>query len=72
MIIITTFYNVEKYIQKCILSLKVQTFKDFKCYLIDDMSTDSTLELIKPLIKGDSRFELIVNSEKKYKTFCGT
>ena len=68
MIIITTFYNAEKYIQKCILSLKVQTYKDFKCYLIDDMSTDNTVSYIKPLITNDDRFVLITNTEKKFKT----
>lgn len=66
--IITTFYNVENYIERCIGSLMGQNYTDFMCYLIDDMSTDTSVEKIKDMIKDDNRFKLIINSEKKYKT----
>ena len=61
------FWNAEKYIKNCIRTLKSQTDKDFEVYLIDDMSTDNTVEVIKKLIEDDSRFKLIVNQEKKFK-----
>jgi len=61
------FWNAEKYIKNCIRTLKSQTDKDFEVYLIDDMSTDNTVEVTKKLIKDDSRFKLIVNQEKKFK-----
>jgi glycosyltransferase involved in cell wall biosynthesis len=61
------FWNAEKYIKNCIRTLKSQTDKDFEVYLIDDMSTDNTVEVIKKLIGDDSRFKLIVNQEKKFK-----
>jgi glycosyltransferase involved in cell wall biosynthesis len=61
------FWNAEKYIKNCIRTLKSQTDKDFEVYLIDDMSTDNTVEVTKKLIEGDSRFKLIVNQEKKFK-----
>jgi glycosyltransferase involved in cell wall biosynthesis len=61
------FWNAEKYIKNCIRTLKSQTDKEFEVYLIDDMSTDNTVEITKKLIEGDSRFKLIVNEEKKYK-----
>ena len=41
MIIITTFYNAEEYIERCVGSIIGQNYTDFKCYLIDDMSTDT-------------------------------
>jgi glycosyltransferase involved in cell wall biosynthesis len=68
MIIITTFYNVENYIERCVGSIIGQNYIDFKCYLIDDMSTDTSVKKIKNMIDGDSRFELIINTNKKYKT----
>ena len=34
--------------------------------LIDDMSTDASVEIVKKAIEGDSRFTLKVNKEKKY------
>lgn len=61
------FWNAEKYIKNCIRTLKSQTDRDFEVYLIDDMSTDNTVEVTKKLIEGDSRFNLIVNQEKKFK-----
>lgn len=68
MIIITTFYNAENYIQRCVGSIISQDFDKFKCYLIDDMSTDSSVDKINKIIKDDTRFELIINKKKKYKT----
>lgn len=68
MIILTTFYNAENYIEKCVGSIFGQNFPDFKCYLIDDMSTDSSVEKIRDIIGDDERFSLIINTEKKYKT----
>jgi glycosyltransferase involved in cell wall biosynthesis len=61
------FWNAEKYIKNCIRTLKSQTDREFEVYLIDDMSTDNTVEVTKKLIEGDSRFKLIVNQEKKFK-----
>jgi len=52
-------YNVESKIIKCIDSLKAQSYKNFKCYLIDDGSTDDTAISIKKAIKNDSRFEYV-------------
>lgn len=66
-IVVTCFWNVEKYITKCIDSIKNQTIQDYKVFLIDDMSTDKTVDIIKNQIEGDSRFNLIINKVKKYK-----
>ena len=65
--IVSCFWNVENYISNSIRTLKNQKEKDFEVFLIDDMSTDKTVEVIKNLINGDDRFKLIVNTEKKYK-----
>ena len=43
MIVITTFYNASKYIDKCIKSLIDQSFKDFKFFLI---TKDSNPKLV--------------------------
>ena len=61
------FWNAENYIKNCIRTLKTQKDSDFEVYLIDDMSTDKSVEIVKKLIEGDSRFKLTVNTEKKFK-----
>jgi glycosyltransferase involved in cell wall biosynthesis len=66
MIILTTTYNCEKYIEKCIYSIMSQSFKDFTCYITDDLSTDNTVKIIEDIIKDDKRFILIKNKEKMY------
>lgn len=66
MIIVTTLYNAENYIEQCIGSIMGQSFKDFKCYITDDLSTDNSVNIVKRLIANDDRFILIKNSEKLY------
>ena len=44
---IVAMYNIENYINRCIDSLLVQTFKDFEIVVINDGSTDGSLEKIK-------------------------
>ena len=65
-IIVVPFYNVEKWITYCVRSVKAQKYTNYKCYLIDDISTDETPEIIKKEIANNDKFELIQNTEKKY------
>lgn len=62
--IIIPTYNNEKWIKKCIDSVLSQTYKDFMLVLVDDMSTDNTVNLIKEY--NDERVYLIKLEEKRY------
>jgi len=64
--IIIPYYNVEKWIKRTIRSIKAQNYKNYECILIDDMSTDNTLNIVKQEINNDKRFCMINNTEKKY------
>ena len=66
MIILTTSYNCENFIEKSLMTIMTQRFKDFTCYITDDLSTDNTVEIIKKTIQGDDRFVLIQNKTKMY------
>jgi glycosyltransferase involved in cell wall biosynthesis len=66
MIILTTSYNCENFIEKSLMTIMTQRFKDFTCYITDDLSTDNTVEIIKKIIKGDDRFILIENKIKMF------
>ena len=68
LIIVSPFWNSEKYVDKCIQSLKNQYYTNFTAYFIDDMSTDKSYEVAKKTIGNDERFILIKNTTKKYKT----
>lgn len=57
--IIIPVYNVEKYIERCINSLKNQTLEDLEIILVDDSSTDSSLEICQRAATGDSRIKVI-------------
>lgn len=65
--IVVCVWNADKYIIRCINSIKNQNDKNFLVYIIDDLSTDKTVDHIKNEIADDKRFNLIVNSEKKFK-----
>jgi glycosyltransferase involved in cell wall biosynthesis len=56
MIILTTTYNCEKYVEKSLLSIISQKFKEFKCYITDDISTDNTVKIIQETIKNDDNW----------------
>jgi len=66
MVILTTTYNCENFVEKSLVSIMTQRFTDFKCYITDDLSTDNTVEVIKKTISGDDRFVLIENKTKMY------
>ena len=56
--VIVPVYNVEDYIEKCLLSIQKQTLKDFECLIIDDGSPDNSIEKAKALIGNDARFAI--------------
>ncbi len=56
--IIVPFYNVEGYIEKCIQSIKDQTYKNWELILVDDGSTDDSYVICNKYAKEDSRIRL--------------
>tara|TARA_R100000008_G_C3587283_1_gene173502 strand:+ start:5739 stop:6500 length:762 start_codon:yes stop_codon:yes gene_type:complete len=60
------FYNVENWIIRTVRSVKGQDYANFECILVDDMSTDKSVEILEKEISDDDRFKLIKNTEKKY------
>lgn len=57
--IIVPVYNVEKYIEKCILSLLNQTYKNLEIILIDDGSTDKSGKICDIYSEKDERIKVI-------------
>ena len=44
--IIIPNYNKSQYLEECINSVVSQTFKNWKLYIVDDFSTDNSLQVI--------------------------
>ena len=63
--IIVPVYNADKFIQETINSVLNQTYNNFELLLIEDMSTDKSIEIIKKNIEKDSRIKLITNTKKQ-------
>lgn len=57
--IIVPVYNVEAYLDKCIKSILNQTFSDFELILINDGSTDKSLEICNYYKSIDNRIIVI-------------
>ena len=57
--ILVPVYNVEKYISKCIKSILEQSFKNFELILVNDGSTDKSLDICKKFELIDSRIRII-------------
>lgn len=57
--IIVPVYKAEKYLHKCLDSIKQQTFTDWECILVDDGSPDSSGKICDDYVYKDSRFRVI-------------
>ena len=58
-------YNAKNYLYYSLRSIQNQNMKDIEIILINDCSTDNTLELIKKYMKEDPRIRLINNEENR-------
>lgn len=57
--IIVPVYNVENYLERCIDSLVSQTIEEIEIILVDDDSTDRSLELCRKAAEADARIKVL-------------
>jgi glycosyltransferase involved in cell wall biosynthesis len=62
-----TVYNGEKFLREAVDSILNQTFEEFELIIIDDGSTDSTLQIINSY--HDPRIRLIENSQNRGQSY---
>ena len=60
--VIVPVYNVYKYLDKCLNSLVNQTLKDIEIIIVNDGSTDSSLEIINKYASKYSNIKIINNT----------
>ena len=56
--VVTPNYNTEKYIKQTIKSVLRQTYPYWEMVIVDDASTDRSVEIIETFVKKDSRIKL--------------
>ena len=62
--IIITNYNKEKFIFKCLNSLKKSVYKNYEIILFDDVSNDNSLKIINKFKK----IRILINKKKKFES----
>ena len=57
--IIIPVYKVEKYIERCIRSVKEQTYNNLEVLIVNDGSPDSSIKITEDIIGNDRRFKIL-------------
>ena len=55
--VVVPMYNAERFINFCVTSILQQTFENFEVILVDDCSTDKTLDIVKKF--DDARIKIL-------------
>ncbi len=59
--VLMTAYNREQYIAAAITSVLASTYKNFEIIIVDDRSTDTTVQVARSFAEKDSRVKVFVN-----------
>ena len=57
--IVVPLYNVERWVARNIRSIKAQKYQNYRVVLVNDMSTDGSVEVIEREIKNNEKFSLV-------------
>lgn len=63
--VITPAYNASEYIGETIESVLNQTYDNWEMLIVDDCSSDNTVEIVKNYAQKDSRIKLILHSQNQ-------
>lgn len=68
--IICPSYNKQNYIGETIESVLKQDYKEWELLIIDDQSSDNTVNIVTSLLQKDKRIKLFANTENKGANYC--
>lgn len=63
--ILVANYNNGRFFEDCYNSIVKQTYPNWEVIIVDDASTDDSIQVIQKIIRDDSRFKLYENSENR-------
>src|SRR5574344_974638 len=70
--IIIASYNYEMYLKDTIQSVLNQTYQDWELIIVDDGSTDNSVEIIKEFCAKDERIKLLTHQDNVNKGLTKT
>jgi glycosyltransferase involved in cell wall biosynthesis len=70
MTVLMTVYNGGRLLSAAVESILKQSFRDFEFLIVDDASTDGSLEVLRKCEAADDRVRVIENAKNKGQTAC--
>jgi glycosyltransferase involved in cell wall biosynthesis len=58
-------YNNGNFFKDCYESILAQAYENYEVIIVDDASTDNSVDVISDLVKGDPRFKIFINEENR-------
>ncbi|WP_158622569.1 glycosyltransferase family 2 protein [Pedobacter sp. KBW06] len=65
--LVIPLFNAERYLIETLNSVKFQSYREWQCIIIDDGSTDHSIDLTQEYIANDKRFLLIKRKDRTLK-----
>jgi len=62
--VVIPVYNRANIVLETLESISLQTLQNWECIIVDDYSTDNSVEVINEYIKNDDRFQLIIKKNE--------
>jgi len=65
--VIVPVYNKQKYLEQCLNSIKIQTYSKFELIIVDNESTDNSLNIAQRFFSDNiatTKFPIIISSAK--------
>ena len=62
--IVVPLFNAEKYIEKCLLSIINQSYKNFQVQVLDDCSGDSSYKIASSICKDNKNLKIFRNTRR--------
>lgn len=63
-LIVSASYQCAAWVERCLRSVQQQSYGHFKMVMIDDCSTDGTIDKARQLVGDDPRFQLVANETR--------
>jgi glycosyltransferase involved in cell wall biosynthesis len=68
--VLMTVFNGGRHLAPAVQSILSQSHTDFEFLIVDDASTDGTIQALQSFAAGDSRIRLLLNDRNKGQTAC--